>query len=137
MTVLHRYLGFAIVAMFLIVMVAALTLRVMRREETPVWLWVTQHWTENLLVVQTVTGLILLFMGRRAVGLPLAWLHYFYGSLFPLVAIIGGRIAGLRRERREYVGLGWGAFIAFALTFRGIQTACGERWEDLARCAGL
>ncbi len=136
MTPFHRYLGVVIVVLFVVVMGAALLLRVLGRQETPTWLWITQHWTENLLVLQTITGIILLLLGRRAVGMPLAWLHYLYGSLFPLVAIVGGRIAGLRRESREYVGLGWGAFFAFALSFRGIQTACGERWEDLARCLG-
>ncbi len=136
MTPFHRYLGVVIVVLFVVVMGAALFLRLSGRQATPTWLWVTQHWTENLLVLQTITGIILLLLGRRAVGMPLAWLHYLYGSLFPLVAIVGGRIAGLRRESREYVGLGWGAFFAFALSFRGIQTACGERWEDLARCLG-
>ncbi|MFW5933752.1 MAG: hypothetical protein ACOCT8_03370 [Actinomycetota bacterium] len=132
----HRYLGMLVVLLFVVVLVAALVLRVLRRDETPVWLWVVQHWTENLLMVQAVTGVILLLLGRRAAGMPTAWLHYLYGSIFPLVAIIGGRIAGLRREAREYVGLGWGAFFAFALTFRGIQTACGPAMEDLARCVG-
>lgn len=137
MTLLHRILGWAIVGLFVVIMMWALALRIARREETPTSLLATQHWTENLLILQTVTGIVLLFMGRRAVGMPLAWLHYLYGSIFPLIAVIAGRIAGLRRERYAYVGLAWGAFVAFALTMRGIQTACGERLSDLARCLGL
>jgi hypothetical protein len=133
-TLLHRYLGALIVALFVVLMVWGLVLRVLGRDDAPAALWVVQHWTENLLVVQTIGGLILLLLGRRVVGEPLAWLHYLYGSLFPLVAIVAGRIAGLRRERREYVGLAWGAFFALALTLRALQTACGDALGELVRC---
>lgn len=111
--------------------------RLLRREEPPIGLWVVQHWTENLLVVQTLVGLVLLLMGRRIVGIPLAWLHYFYGSLFPLVAIIGGRIASLRRERYAQMSLAWGAFFAFGLSLRALQTGCGESPRAIARCLGI
>jgi hypothetical protein len=137
LTLLHRYLGAVIVALFVLVMLWALVLRVLGRTETPTPLWAVQHWTENLLVLQTVSGLILLLIGRRVVGEPLAWLHYLYGSLFPLVAIVGGRLAGLRRETREYVGLAWGSFFAFGLTLRALQTACGNTLTELGRCVGL
>lgn len=137
MTIFHRYLGVLIVALFVLIFVWGLVLRVMGREETPTLLWITQHWTENLLVVQVVTGVILLVMGRRVLGEPLVWLHYLYGSLFPLVAIVGGRIAGLRRETREYMGLMWGSFFALGLTLRALQTACGDSFAELARCVGL
>ena len=134
MTLFHRYLGAVIVALFAVIMVTGLVLRLRGRADTPAGLWVVQHWTENLLVVQTITGVILLLLGRRAVGIPPAWLHYLYGSIFPLVAVVGGRLAGLRREEREYVGLAWGAFFAFVLTLRGLQTACGETLAALGRC---
>ena len=134
MTLFHRYLGAVIVALFAVIVVTGIVLRLRGRQDTPTGLWVVQHWTENLLVIQTVTGVILLLLGRRAVGIPPAWLHYLYGSIFPLVAVVGGRLAGLRREQREYVGLAWGAFFAFVLTLRGLQTACGETLEALGRC---
>lgn len=137
MTWFHRYLGAVIVVLFAVIMVTGLVLRLRGRQDTPAGLWAVQHWTENLLVVQTVTGVILLLLGRRAVGIPPAWLHYLYGSIFPLVAVVGGRLAGLRREQREYVGLAWGAFFAFVLTLRGLQTACGETLAALGRCLSL
>jgi hypothetical protein len=136
-TLFHRYLGVFVVGLFLVIVLWGLALRIIGRHETPTPLWVVQHWTENLLIVQVVTGLILLVMGRRVVGEPLVWLHYLYGSLFPLVAIVGGRIAGLRREDREYLGLMWGSFFALALTLRAMQTACGDSFSELARCVGL
>src|SRR5680860_824663 len=115
-TLFHRYLGLLIVAFFLLIMLWGALLRIAGRTETPTPLWAVQHWTENLLIVQVVTGLVLLLLGRRVGGAPGLWLHYLYGSLFPLVAVVGGRIAGLRRESREYVGLAWGSFFAFGLT---------------------
>ena len=134
MTLAHRWLGTVIVLMFVMTMVWALVLIVLRRDETPVVMRGLQHWTENLLIVQTVFGVVLLLLGRRVVGPPDAWLHSLYGSLFPLVAVIGGRLAALRRERRQYVGFAWGAFFAFGLTLRAVQTACGESLGELASC---
>jgi hypothetical protein len=134
LTTFHRYLGTALVLLFLAIMVWGIVLRLIRRTETPSSMWAVQHWTENLLVVQTIFGIVLLLMGRRVVGMPLAWLHYLYGSLFPLVAVIAGRLAAIRRETREYVGLAWGAFFAFALVLRGVQTACGEDLVSVMRC---
>lgn len=135
-TIAHRYLGALIVLAFVVIFVWGVTLRLARRDDAPPALWAVQHWTENLLVVQTVLGLVLLLIGRRVVG-PLAWLHYLYGSVFPLIAVIGGRIAGLRRERREYVGLAWGAFFALGLTLRALQTACGNDLAAIVRCLRL
>ncbi len=134
MTAVHRWLGTGVVLMFVVTMVWALVLVVLRRDETPVLMRGLQHWTENLLIVQTVLGVALLLMGRRVVGPPDAWLHAFYGSLFPLIAVVGGRLAALRRERRAYVGFAWGAFFAFGLTLRAVQTACDTGLGELAQC---
>jgi hypothetical protein len=136
-TTLHRYLGILIVALFLVMFVSGLVLRLLGRQEAPTATWALQHWLENLLIVQVVLGVVLLVMGRRVVGEPLIWLHYLYGSLFPLVAVIGGRIAALRRERYDYLGLAWGSFFALGLTLRALQTGCGNSLGDLARCFGL
>jgi hypothetical protein len=134
MTSAHRWLGSAIVLMFVVTMLWSLVLVSLRRDGTPTGMRALQHWTENLLVVQTVFGVVLLMLGRRVVGPPDAWLHALYGSLFPLVAVIGGRLAALRRERRQYVGFAWGAFFAFGLTLRAVQTACGQSLGELASC---
>jgi len=133
-TLFHRWLGTIIVTMFVVTMLWAIVLRVGRRDETPVGMLALQHWTENLLILQTIGGIVLLLIGRRVVGPPDAWLHSLYGSLFPLVAVVGGRLAALRREHRQYVGLAWGAFFAFGLTLRAVQTACGASLADLGSC---
>lgn len=123
MDTLHLYAGYALPAVFLTIALWGATLRLLSREEEPTAFRVVLHWTENLLIAQIVVGIVLLLMGRRIVvpGESLAWLHYLYGSLFPLIAIVGGRIAGLRRERYEFVGIAWGAFFAFGLTSRALM----------------
>ncbi|MEX1164104.1 MAG: hypothetical protein WEB03_11045 [Nitriliruptor sp.] len=136
MTTFHRVLGTIIVVLFVVIVLSGLVLRLMGRRETPTALWAVQHWTENLLIVQTVFGIVLLVMGRRVVGDSVPWFHYLYGSLFPLIAIVAGRLAGLRRGEREYVGLALGAFVAFGLTLRAVQTGCGEA-VPILRCFGL
>lgn len=134
MALVHRLLGAAIVLALLVIFVWGVGLRLARRDEAPRAFWAVQHYTENILVAQVVIGLVLLLIGRRVVGEPLVWLHYLYGSLFPLIAIVAGRIAGLRRERHEYMGLAWGAFFAFGLTLRALMTGCGGDITALGRC---
>jgi len=130
---LHRYLGAVVILMLLTIFLWGIGLLVARRDETPVGMRALQHWTENLLAVQVVLGIVLLFMGRRVLG-SYGWLHYLYGSVFPLVAILWGRLADLRRERRGFMGLAWGAFFALGLTLRALQTGCGESIEQIVRC---
>lgn len=122
---LHGWLGLAIVVAFLALTLWGLALRLMGREEAPTAYRAVQHWTENLLALQTLGGVVFLLIGRRVVGDDLVFFHYLYGSLFPLIAVVGGRIAGLRREAYEYVGWAWGAFFSFGLTTRALMTGCG------------
>jgi hypothetical protein len=138
-TSFHRLLGAAIVLALLALAIWGLVLRLTGRQQAPVAFWGAQHWLENVLIVQVVVGIVLLVVGRRVVGNALVWLHYLYGSLFPLIALVGGRLAGLRRRdagRREYPGLAWGAFIAWGLTMRALMTGCGINTNigDLGRC---
>ena len=135
MTTFHRVLGTVVVLAFVVIMGWSLVLWIRRRDELPDGLRAVQHWTENLLVIQAVTGVVLLLLGRRVVtAMDDAWLHYLYGSLFPLVALVGGRLAALRRERRAYLGLAWGSLFAFGLTLRAVQTACAAPLGDLPAC---
>lgn len=122
---IHGWVGLAIVLAFLVLSLWGLALRIAGRDEAPTLFRAVQHWTENLLALQTLGGVVFLLMGRRVVGDDLVFFHYLYGSLFPLIAVVGGRIAGLRREGREYVGMAWGAFFAFGLTTRALMTGCG------------
>lgn len=128
--VVHRWVAYLVMTMLLVVLLSALTLRVAGRPESPTWLRALQHWTENTLIVQIVLGGILFVSGRRVVG-ELAFLHYFYGSLFPFIAIVGGRIAALRREEYDYVGLAWGSFFALGLLARAMLTGLQSTGRNL------
>lgn len=122
----HRILGFGVVFGLLAVFLYGIGLRIAKKDEAPNSFWVLQHYVENLLIVQVVVGLVLfLFLGRRVAGGDLIFLHYFYGSLFPAIAIISGRISGLRREEREYLGPTWGAMFAAGLATRALMTGLG------------
>ena len=137
MPVFHRWLGATIVAALFVIAVWGLGMKIARREKAPTAYWGLQHYTENALVLQILVGVTMLILGHRVTGDSLVWLHYLYGSVFPLIAIVGGRISGLRRERQEYVGLVWGAFFAWGLTMRAIMTACGNDLTHLGVCFGL
>lgn len=132
--VAHRWLAYGVMTLLLVILVTGVALRVAGREESPAGLRALQHWTENTLILQIVLGGVLFLSGRRVFG-DLAFLHYFYGSLFPFIAIVGGRIAALRRERHDYVGLAWGAFFALGLTARamltGLQSTGRSLWDLL------
>lgn len=134
MAQIHGIIGAAIVAALLVIMVWGVGLRVAGRLEAPRAFWGLQHYTENVLVIQAVFGVVLLVIGRRVTGIGAPWLHYVYGSLFPLIAVVAGRIAGLRRDHREYVGLTWGAFFGWGLTMRALMTACGDVMAAVPRC---
>ena len=120
MGLLHRIVGFAIVGAFLVLAVWGAVLRVRGRDAASWRFWALLHYTENVVVAQAVVGLILLVLGRRQ---PV--LHYFYGAVFPLVVVVVGRLASLRREERDYVPIAFAAFISFGLTLRALMTGLG------------
>ncbi len=122
MDLLHRVLAYSILGGLGLIFLLGLGLRAARREEAPPWFWGIQHYLENILVIQVVVGLILLFVMGRRIGGTLGFFHYLYGSLFPAIAIIGGRISGLRREAYEYMGPVWGAMFAWGLSMRAMLT---------------
>lgn len=126
----HRFAAYGVFVALIAVFVSAIVLRVLGREESPPWLRSLQHWTENLLLLQIVVGIVLLVAGRRILG-ELAFLHYMYGSLFPFIAVVGGRIAALRRDRYDYVGLAWGAFFALGLASRAMLTGLQSTGRSL------
>jgi heme/copper-type cytochrome/quinol oxidase subunit 4 len=128
-TTLHLYIGWSIVIGFIVLAVYGLVARLAKRDEVGRPFWGLLYYTETVLVIQIVVGLILLFMGRR-VGTGFD-LHYFYGSLFPLIAVIVGRLYTIRRENDEraypYVPIALAAFVAFGLTSQALMTGLGWR----------
>jgi hypothetical protein len=119
----HAWLGLGLILMLAGLALWGVGLRIIGRIQTPVSYMVLHHWTENVLFLQALGGVALLIMGNRMSSGLFPWDHYIYGSLFPLLALISGRLAGMRRER-EYVGIAWGAFFAAALSLQALATGC-------------
>lgn len=123
-TVIHRYVGLSIVIGLVYLAMYGVGARLLRREAVGRPFWAVLYYTETVLVIQVVVGIVLLLLGRRT-GAGGFDLHYIYGSVFPVLVLLGGRLYSLRRETRDYVPIAWAGFIAFGLTFRALQTACG------------
>lgn len=127
MSLVHRYIGWSLVIGLALLAVYGLGARIIRRHDPGVPFWGLLYYTETVLLIQIVVGIILLVMGRR-VGTGFD-LHYFYGSIFPLIALIAGRIFTMRREDAEepyhYVPIAFGAFVAFGLTARSLMIGLG------------
>lgn len=125
LTAIHLYIGWSIVIGFAFLAVYGLVARLAKRPRVGRPFWGVQYYTETVLVIQIVSGIVLLLMGLRVgVGLDR---HYFYGSLFPLIVIIVGRLYTLRREDQEqaypYAPLSLADFVCFALTAQALHTA--------------
>lgn len=123
---LHRWIGISIVGAFAAIWVYAAIARTFRRRQVGRAFWGLLYYSETVLVVQIVVGIVLLIMGHRIPTAGFQWLHYIYGSVFPLLAVIVGRLYSLRRgdadRPYEYVPIGYGAFVAFGLTARALMT---------------
>ncbi|MDP8927899.1 MAG: hypothetical protein M3O70_04785 [Actinomycetota bacterium] len=121
METFHFYLGASLVVAFLIISVYGVLARLFRRRGLGKLFWGVLYYSETVLVVQIVLGILLLLAGHRVGNV----LHYVYGSLFPLIALVVGRLYALRREDYDYVPIAFAAFVAFGLTTRAFMTGLG------------
>lgn len=134
---IHRYAGFAVVAIFAIGWVWPLLVWIARRDPgEPYWRWVTI--AQIVAGLQAIGGLYLFVVdGLRASTL----LHYAYG-VFPLLALYiahrvarrtmrmpdSTQIAGggeISLKVRPWVPFAWAAFFSFGLTLRALMTGLG------------
>ncbi len=121
----HLYIGWSLVIAFAFLALYGLVARIARRPAVGRPFWGVQYYSETVLVIQVVIGVALLLMGGRVgVGFDR---HYLYGSVFPLIAIVVGRLYTLRRENAEqahaYVPLALADFICFGLAGQALNTA--------------
>lgn len=123
----HRWIAISIIAAFLLLAVYGGIARLSRRAAVGRPFWGLQYYTETVLLVQVGVGLFLLVTGHRVPAGGLNWLHYLYGSLFPLIAVLWGRLASLRRAGRyDYAPVTFAAFVSFGLTLRAAMTGCAD-----------
>lgn len=117
----HFYIGASIVLAFLLVAGYGGVGRLFRRRQLGRPFWGLIYYAETVLVLQVVLGVVLLVTGHRVPQ----WLHYVYGSIFPLLVVLAGRLYSLRREEYDYVPVAVGALVAFGLTLRAFMTGLG------------
>jgi hypothetical protein len=117
----HAVVGYAIVGGLFLFFAWGLVGWVMNRDPGA-WYWRLLALVQVLLVLQLVAGAILLIIGRRQ---PL--LHYAYGALFPLIALVVAHVLarGMERHRDALLVFVAASFVVFGLTLRALATGLG------------
>jgi hypothetical protein len=118
----HAVVGFAIVGGWFVLMAWGGIARLVKREPNE-WFWRLLAVLQVLLGVQLVAGVTLLALGHRAD----AWLHYFYGIVFPVIVLVIAHVfaRGLEDESDTWKVFAWAAFFIFGLTLRALTTGLG------------
>jgi hypothetical protein len=123
----HEVIGYAVVTMFYLLWfwpgTAWLMGKIRRAHGEPGrWYWSLVAVVQVVLAIQIVIGLILL--GIHGVdSMPI--LHYLYGSLFPIIVLVGAHMFARGMERDQWVPFAWGGFICFGLVLRALFTGLG------------
>jgi hypothetical protein len=133
---IHKYVGFAVVAIFAIGWLWGLGAWITRRGPGDgFWVWLTA--AQVVAAVQALLGIVLLILGYRvhAAGTLGGVLHYVYGLLPLLLFVIAHVVARAgnaslvgfdeRKPIRPWVPFAWAAFICFGLTSRALMTGLG------------
>lgn len=121
MNEIHRYVGYAVVAIFSIGWLFGLVLWIARRQARD-WFWRWLVAAQVVAIVQALLGGILFLLGHRST----TWLHYVYG--FGPLAIFA--IAHLLAREENFRSWPWApfamaSFISFGLSLRALMTGLG------------
>jgi hypothetical protein len=121
MSGVHAAAGFAIVGGLFLFFLWGLVGWLAKRDPGA-WYWRLLAVLQVLLVLQLLGGGVLLFNGRRQ-----SLLHYAYGALFPLIALVVAHTLarGMERERDALLVFVAVSFIVFGLTLRALATGLG------------
>jgi|GEM_PF-393587 hypothetical protein len=118
----HASIGFVIVGGWFVLWGWGLVAAVSHREPNRVF-WGILAGLQVLLGIQIVAGLTLLALGDRAD----TFLHYLYGSAFPLIVLVIAHVLGrgLENEEDTWKVFAIAAFFIFGLTLRALTTGLG------------
>jgi hypothetical protein len=121
MAAIHAVAGYAIVAGLFVLFLWGLVGWV-RRRDPGAWFWRFLAILQVLLVLQLVAGSVLLAMGRRQ-----SVLHYAYGALFPVIALVVAHVVarGMEEDRDALLVFVLASFVVFGLTLRALATGLG------------
>jgi hypothetical protein len=117
---LHEVIGFTIVGVFALLMLAGLATWLMKRKEPWRWFWWLLAAVQVSIGLQVIAGTVLLIMGERQ-----DLLHYAYGGLFPILVLTTAHVVSRMEDRPAYVNFAWAAFFCFGLTLRALMTGLG------------
>lgn len=119
MRVLHEVIGYAIVSAFGLLPLWGLTVRLIRRGPGQAFWWLVAG-VQVAVGIQLIAGIVLLALGGSQ---PL--LHYFYGSLFPMIVLVVAHVVARGLERDQWVPFAWAGFFCFGLTARALLIGLG------------
>ena len=118
MTEFHKYVGFTVVSGWFVLTMWGLVAYLAKREPTRVF-WTILGVLQGVLLLQIVLGLILW------ISKPLpAFLHPFYGALFPGIVLVVAHVLarGMDDERDRWKVFAAASFFVFGLTLRALMT---------------
>jgi hypothetical protein len=121
MSTVHRVIGFGIVGGFLALALWGLGAFLLKRDTTG-WFWRLLAVLQVVVILQLLSGLILLLGGGRR---PI--LHYAYGAVFPALVLVAAHVIAraLEDPRDAPRVFAIAGFIAFGLTLRALTTGLG------------
>ena len=121
MSTVHRFIGFAIVGGFFALALWGLVAFIVKRDPTR-WFWRLLAVLQVIVIVQLLSGLVLLATGARR---PI--LHYAYGAVFPAIVLVAAHVIARELEdpRDAARVFAIAAFIVFGLTLRAVTTGLG------------
>lgn len=121
MASIHRVVGFAIVGGLFLFFLWGLSAWATRRDPG-VWFWRLLAAIQVLLALQLLAGAALLALGRQQ-----SLLHYAYGALFPVIALVVAHVLarGMDQERDALLVFVAASFVVFGLTLRALATGLG------------
>ncbi len=123
LTVLHSWVGYAIVGSWAIVAGWGLALALTRYDDTPTF-WRFVGVAQVLLGVQLLAGLVLLALGRLPAGAD--WFnnvfHILYGFAFPVVVLVYAHRWSRAGRVNPHLAFAVTGLVLFGLTARAWQT---------------
>lgn len=126
MSAFHRYIGFAIPAGFVLLMLWSI-FTLFRKRAPHDWFWNLLGLLQAIIAIQVIVGAVLFVVGNRPPPQDLRFLHYFYGGLFPAIVLIAAHRVAARERWREvpWLVFGFASFVNFGLTSRALMTGLG------------
>ena len=122
MNALHRVLGFAVVGGFFLIMVWGFAARITKKADPGTWFWRLLAAEQVVLGIQIIVGIVLLIVNGFDAK---PFLHYLYGSVFPITVLVIAHVFARDLERDNYFPFAVAAFICFGLTLRALMTGLG------------